>query len=66
MHKGLPKGDSSTPPTKLKPEDAQRMLREKGVDITLDQAESVLSFLRMLANTDVKQYLEDNPKATDK
>lgn len=43
---------------KLKPERVVEMLREKGMEVSLEQAALILEFLRKLANIVVAQYLE--------
>ncbi len=43
---------------KLKPERAVEMLREKGVDISVEQAAQILELLRKFANIVVSQHLE--------
>jgi hypothetical protein len=43
---------------KLKPEKVVAMLKEKGVEVSVDQAASILKFLRKLANIVVAQYLK--------
>ncbi|MEH6681649.1 MAG: hypothetical protein V7724_13960 [Sediminicola sp.] len=44
---------------RISPEDAQRMLREEGVEVSLELAEEVLWFLRKMANIVVRKYLEN-------
>lgn len=44
---------------KLSPEKVAAMLKEKGVEVSVDQAASILKFLRKLANIVVAQYLKD-------
>jgi hypothetical protein len=43
---------------KIKPEKAVEMLREKGVDISVEQAAQVLELLRKFANIVVSKHLE--------
>ena len=43
---------------KIKPEKAVAMLRERGVDISLEQAAQLLELLRKFANIVVSQHLE--------
>lgn len=43
---------------KLKPEKVAEMLRERGVDISVEQAAQLLELLRKFANIVVSQYLE--------
>jgi hypothetical protein len=43
---------------KLSPEKVVAMLKEKGVDVSVEQAASILKFLRKLANIVVAQYLK--------
>lgn len=42
---------------KISPEEAHRMLKEEGMEISLEEAEEVLLFLRKLANIVVSNYL---------
>jgi hypothetical protein len=42
---------------KLKPERVVEMLKAKGVNVTVEQAASILEFLRKMANIVVSQYL---------
>ena len=42
---------------KLKPEQALELLRQQGVQVTLEQAGMILEFLRKLADIAVTQYL---------
>lgn len=44
--------------SKITPERAQKMLREEGLEVTLDEAKEILCFLRKLANIAVLKYLE--------
>ena len=43
---------------KLRPEDAVEIMRQKGIEITLEQAKIILQFLRKLADIAVTQYLD--------
>ena len=43
---------------KLKPEKAVEMLRNKGVDISVEQAAQMLELLRKFANIIVSQHLD--------
>ena len=42
---------------KLQPEKAMEMLRQRGMEVTLEQAKLILEFLRKLAEIAVTQYL---------
>lgn len=42
---------------KIQPEKAVEMLRQHGVEITVEQAKLILEFLRKLAEIAVTQYL---------
>ena len=42
---------------KLKPEKVVEMLKEKGMHVSVDQAKSILEFLRKLADVVVSKYL---------
>ena len=42
---------------KLQPEKAVELLRQLGMEVTLDQTKSILEFLRKLADIAVTQYL---------
>ena len=42
---------------KLQPEKAVEMLRQRGMEVTLEQAKLILEFLRKLADIAVTQYL---------
>ncbi|MFV8328282.1 hypothetical protein [Flavobacterium sp. ZS1P14] len=42
---------------KITPQKALEMLRTEGIDLTLEQGEEVLGFLRKLANIAVSKYL---------
>jgi hypothetical protein len=43
---------------KITPEKAQKMLKEEGMNVTLEEAKGILYFLRKLANIAVIKYLE--------
>jgi hypothetical protein len=43
---------------RLQPEKAAEMLRQRGVEVTVEQATIILEFLRMLADIVVADYLE--------
>lgn len=43
--------------SKLTPEKALQMLRSEGLDVTIEQAEEILYFLRIIANIAVLKYL---------
>ncbi|MFH6936072.1 hypothetical protein [Flavobacterium sp. FlaQc-30] len=43
--------------SKLTPEKAFQMLKSEGLDITIEQAEEILYFLRIIANIAVLKYL---------
>ena len=43
---------------KLKPENVVEMLKEKGMEVSVEQATAILNFLRKLADIVVAQYLE--------
>ena len=43
---------------KIQPEKVVEILREKGMEITLEQAKLILAFLRKLAEIAVTQYLK--------
>ncbi|GGF06315.1 hypothetical protein [Flavobacterium limi] len=43
--------------SKLTPEKAFQMLRSEGLDVTPEQAEEILYFLRIIANIAVLKYL---------
>ncbi len=42
---------------KMQPEQVMEMLRQRGVEISLEQARLILVFLRKLADIAVTQYL---------
>lgn len=43
---------------KIQPEKVMEVLRQKGVEVTLEQAKMILVFLRKLAEIAVTQYLK--------
>ena len=43
---------------KIQPEKVVEILRQKGVEVTLEQARLILEFLRKLADITVTQYLK--------
>ncbi|WP_257575084.1 hypothetical protein [Hydrobacter penzbergensis] len=43
---------------KIQPEKVIEILRQKGVEVTLEQAKLILAFLRKLADIAVTQYLK--------
>ncbi|PVX46766.1 hypothetical protein C8C85_2649 [Flavobacterium sp. 103] len=43
---------------KLSPEQVLKMLKEEGMDVTLEQAKLILEFLRKLAGITVSNYLK--------
>lgn len=50
---------------KISPEKAQKMLKKEGMSVTLDQAEEILYFLRLIANIHIVKFIEKN-KTTEK
>lgn len=44
---------------RITPEEAQQLLKSDGMDVTMEEAESILIFLRKLADIIVKKYLEN-------
>ena len=42
---------------KIQPEKVVEILRQKGVEVTLEEAKLILEFLRKLADITVTQYL---------
>jgi hypothetical protein len=47
---------------KIRPEKAAEMLKQKGIEVTVEQATFILEFLRRLANIIVAQHLEKQRK----
>jgi hypothetical protein len=45
--------------SKLTTEKALQMLRSEGLDVTIEQAEEILYFLRIIANIAVLKYLNE-------
>lgn len=45
--------------SKLTPEKALLMLRSEGLNVTIDQAEEILYFLRKIANIAVLKHLKE-------
>jgi len=43
----------------MQPQDAVEILRQHGVEVTVEQAKRILEFLRILANIAVAQYLRN-------
>jgi hypothetical protein len=43
---------------KIQPEKVMEILRQNGVEVTLEQAKLILAFLRKLADIAVAQYLK--------
>lgn len=43
---------------KISPEKAQKMLKKEGLNVTLEQAEEILYFLRLLANITIVKFIE--------
>lgn len=50
---------------RISPEEAQKMLKEEGMDISLEHAEEVLSFLRKMANIVVSNHLNRKNREKD-
>lgn len=50
---------------KISSKKAQRMLKAEGLNVTLEQAEEILYFLRLLANIHILKFIEKN-KTTEK
>lgn len=51
-------GVMEVPMEKLKPEKVVEILKAKGVNVTVEQATSILEFLRKMASIVVSQYLK--------
>lgn len=45
--------------TKMTPQRAQKILKEHGTNLTLEEAEKVIEFMQMLAKIAVAQYLRE-------
>lgn len=50
---------------KISPEKAQKMLKKEGINVTVELAEEILYFLRLLANIHIVKFIEKN-KTTEK
>lgn len=50
---------------KISPKKAQKILKEEGMSVTLEQAEEILYFLRKFADIHIIKYIEKN-KTTEK
>ena len=44
----------------MQPQQAVEILRKHGTEVTIQQAEEILKFLRMLADIQVAQWLREN------
>ncbi|QOG01084.1 hypothetical protein [Flavobacterium sp. MDT1-60] len=44
---------------KISPQKAQKMLNDEGMDVTLEEAAEILSFLKFMANAVVKKFLNE-------
>ena len=55
-------GSSGTenPATKLTPERARLILQEHGMEVSLEQADAILAFLRQLASTCMSNHSESS------
>lgn len=47
---------------KLSPEEAVEILRKHGTEVSIQEAEKILEFLRMLAEIQVAQYIRQQAK----
>lgn len=47
---------------KMTAEKILKMLKDEGIEVTLEQAEKILDFLRLLANLAVSKYFSKNDK----
>lgn len=45
--------------TRMTPQRAQRILKEYGTNLTLEEAEQIIEFMQMLAKIAVAQYLRE-------
>ncbi|MGA9638967.1 hypothetical protein [Flavobacterium sp.] len=45
--------------SKITPEKARKMLKEEGMEVTLEEAKEILHFLKKLANIAVLKYLKN-------
>lgn len=43
----------------INPEDAKKILRKEGLEVSTEEAKSILDFLRIIAKIAVSQYLRD-------
>ena len=50
---------SEDPPSKITPEQALAILKEHGMDVSLEQARDILSFLRRLTSIYLPQMLKE-------
>lgn len=50
---------------KISPEKAQKMLKKEGINVTVELAEEILYFLRLIANISIVKFIEKN-KTTEK
>lgn len=48
------------PTSKLTPQKAVEILKQEGMEVTLEEAEKILDFLRNLAKIVVKHYLKND------
>ena len=51
---------------KISTKKAQKMLKEEGLNVTFEQTEEILYFLRKLANTQVISYLDKKDRTKKK
>lgn len=52
------RSDDDNGKEKMSPEQVLKMLKEEGMDVTLEQAKLILEFLRKLAGITVSNYLK--------
>lgn len=45
---------------KISPEKAQKMLKKEGINVTVELAEEILYFLRLIANIHIAKFIEKN------
>ncbi|MFC4479758.1 hypothetical protein [Flavobacterium chungangensis] len=50
---------------KISPEKAQKTLKKEGINVTVELAEEILYFLRLIANISIVKFIEKN-KTTEK
>ena len=50
---------------KISPEKAQKLLKKEGINVTVELAEEILYFLRLIANISIVKFIEKN-KTTEK